>query len=58
MPNTNRVAAMENTPSLNDSIREVLSDLGIGAILPVPELSCSAPSRTEQRPRAAVEALA
>src|SRR5260370_21223991 len=32
---TNRVAAMENTPSLKASIREELNDRGIRCILPV-----------------------
>jgi len=31
MSSTNKVAAMENTPSLNASIREELSDRGTGA---------------------------
>ena len=33
MSSTSSVAAMENTPSLNASIREELSDRGISAII-------------------------
>ena len=57
MSNTSKVAAMENTPSLNASIREELRDRGTGTMMPDLERLVLRSYRQLAKERADLEAL-